>query len=213
MIHLPAQIPCNECGSPAEVELTDTRTGNDCFLCREHKPDLWPGKNPHLALKRWRMGSENHLSRALVAPKDSREHKDLFWDLCEAGLLGRDGACRYYLSVITGIDQFPLWCDEFTSNVREFVISKTCPAASQFCQDLHSIQFLGGFLRRAWEDTDRSEHSRRISKAEKAVELLLHHPEWSDERIAAQVPTTLKQLQRFSDYGALRAIRQHQRKR
>ena len=193
--------------------MTDTRTASDCFFCGEHKPDVSPGKrSPHLVLKRWRMAAGNNLSRALAEPRDSREHKDLYWDLCEAGLLGGDGACRYYISIITGTDQFTLWDDEFASNVREVVVSKTCPAASQFCQDLNSIQFLAVFLRRAWEGIEGRKQERRMTKTEKAVELLLHHPEWSDERIAEQVPTTLKQLRRFTDYTGLRAMGQRQGK-
>jgi hypothetical protein len=213
MITKPMDASCDQCGLPATVHLADTTAGADRFLCREHKPELSMGeRSPRLFIKRWRMAPGNSLSRALAKPKDSVEHKGLYWDLCEAGLLGGDGACRYYLSMITGVDQFTLWDDEFTSNVREFVVSKTCSAAAQFCQNLNSIQFLAGFLRRAFEGTEGRHKERRFTKAEKAVDLLLHHPELPDETIAERVPTTLKQLRRCTDYTGLRVISQRQGK-
>lgn len=47
---------------------------------------------------------------------------------------------------------------------------------------------------------------RKLGKQVIAIELLLNHPDWSDERIAANVPTTMKQLRRMTDFNALRRV-------
>jgi hypothetical protein len=206
MITSPAYSKCELCDASATLHLVDTATDTEHFFCREHSPAHTVGeRSPRWNLKHWRMDSDNHISEKLAAPKDSRDHRDIYWDLCEAGLLGGDGACRYYLSMLTRIDQFVLWEDEFCSNMREFVVSKTSPTASIFCQNQNSIQFLAVFMRRAYERSEGRDKERRATKAETAVELLLCHPEWSDEKIAAQVPTTVKQLRRWTNYTGLRA--------
>jgi hypothetical protein len=213
MIASPAHAACERCGAPAILHFVDSTAGTDRLFCQEHAPDHEVGmKSPELMLKRWRMTDDNSLSRELAAPKESQEHRSLRWDLCEAGLLGGDGACRYYLSIITGIDQFVLWSDEFCKNIEESVVSQTCPAAAVFCRDLNSIQFLRGFLRRAYERTEGHSEDHHVTKAEKAIELLLRHPDWSDDEIAAHVPTTMKQIGGWTDYRVLRATCQQQRK-
>jgi hypothetical protein len=211
MIASPAHATCEICDAPATLHLDDSTTNTDHLFCSEHSPALAVGeRSPQWTIRHWRMAPGNHLSLGLAAPKDSQEHQRLYLDLCESGLLGGDGACRYYLSMITRIDQFVLWENEFSSNMREFVASKTCPAASVFCQTLNSIRSLATFMRRAYENSQGRGADRRVTKAEKALELLLRHPEWSDEEIAAQVPTTLKQLRRWTDYAGLRATCQRE---
>jgi hypothetical protein len=205
MITSPVHTICELCDDAALLCFVDAKTGTDHFFCRKHEPPTSIGeRSPRWSLNRWRLASDNNISQKLAAPKDSREHRDIYLDLCESGLMGREGACRYYLSMITGIDQFVLWDDEFVSNMQEFVVSKTCPAASVFCPDFHAVQFLAAFMRRAYEQSEGRGHERRVTRAERAVELLLQHPEWSNEEIAAHVPTTLKQLQRWSDFTVLR---------
>jgi hypothetical protein len=184
----------------------DTETGREFVYCREHEPPLPVGeRSPKLVIERWRMPPDSLVSQALASPKESAKHQSLRAEMCDCGLLGGDGACRYYLSIITGRDEFAAWSDEFADDAKKFVVSRTCPAASQFCNE-NSIQFLVGFFRAECERFEGTYGVRRITKMERAIELLLQHPEWTDERIASHVPTTVKQLQRCTDFKALRAV-------
>lgn len=142
----------------------------------------------------------------MAAPEDSPEHESFRIEMCDLKLLGGEGACRYFLSKITGVDQFALWDDEFVENVREYLASETNGAASQFQIDAHAVQFVVPFLKRAFEDSRRSASSI-LTKQDRAVELLLRNPRWTDQQIAASVPTTTKQLQRFTNYTALKVHR------
>ena len=126
--------------------------------------------------------------------------------MCDLQLLGGEGACRYYLSMITNSDQFALWHDEFLENVQEFIIKQTNGAASRFSFDLNSVGLMAPFLKREF-DNGQSNGNSKTTKQDRAVELLLRHPFWSDEQIAESVPTTVKQLQRFTNYNALKASR------
>ncbi len=196
---------CEVCGAAATIHLADTQAGTEHLYCPDHKPALAVGeRSPRLVIKRFRMPPDNPCSQRLAAPKDSPEHKSLRREICDLRLLGDEGACRYYLSIITDTDQFALWDDMFVNNVREYVVSRTCKAASRLCDNLHSLQFLAGFLRRACERCEGTYHDRRGTKQERAIELLLKHPDWSDEQIASHVPTTMKQLQRWIDFTGLR---------
>ena len=148
----------------------------------------------------------NALSEKMALPKDSQEHQDFRWEMCDGRLIGREGAVRYYLSVITGRDQFVAWDDQFIRDVREFVVSQTSKSAAQFIDDIWSIGNLASFFRRACERLEGTYDERKVKKRDKAIDLLLAHPEWTDEEIAARVPTTVKQLQRSTEFTGLRAV-------
>jgi len=123
--------------------------------------------------------------------------------MCELHLLGSEGAARYYLSKLTDSDQFALWSDEFLDNVREYVLQATDGAAACFRFDGNTISFMTPILKQAYLNSS-SEDEDVLTRPERAVLLLLHHPSWSDEQIASELPTTVKQLQRNPDYKALK---------
>jgi hypothetical protein len=52
----------------------------------------------------------------MTTAEDTAEHQFLREEMCDQQLLGGDGACRYYLSILTNIDHFALWSDEFVAN-------------------------------------------------------------------------------------------------
>jgi hypothetical protein len=125
--------------------------------------------------------------------------------MCDDGLLGDMGACQYYLSILTQSDQFVAWDDDFVNNVKRYVVKMTCPEAARFCGGPHCLQSLAGFFRVVTERVEGRSDGRRVSKEDRAIEMLLNHPDWTDQQIAERLPTTAKQLQRWSNYGALRA--------
>jgi len=124
--------------------------------------------------------------------------------MCEQFLLGGEGACKYYLSRLTNSDQFSLWSDEFIANVKEFVLAETKEGAVTIPFEPWTIDCMEPLFRQAFEKT-MSSIARKQTKQDRAVVMLLNHPEWSDEQIAEAVPTTLKQLQRNVNFTALRA--------
>ncbi|MDZ4658205.1 MAG: hypothetical protein SH868_11565 [Bythopirellula sp.] len=139
----------------------------------------------------------------MATPHESAEHQSIREEMCNTQLLGSEGACRYYISVLTGIDHFALWSNEFIDNVREFIMNETAGAAGYFQFDGYTVGFMMPFF--------KSQYTKRFSiagidssKSDRAVELLLRNPFWTDEQIASAVSTTLKQLQRFSGYTVLR---------
>jgi len=200
-------VMCQVCGSDASVYLLDRQDGSEHQYCPVHEPRLPVGeRQPRLVIQRWRLPPGNALSRQLAAPKESTEHQCLRSEMCDHGMLGGEGACRYYLSILTQSDQFAVWSDEFEDNVRRYVVENTCEEAAQLCVDFNSIQCLVGFFRITLERAEGRYASRRARKDDRAIELLLNHPEWTDEQIAEQVPTTVKQLQRWSNFTILRAV-------
>lgn len=200
----PANEACEICSVPATVELYDSLTGIDHLYCPAHKPDLWPGRNPHLKMRRYRNEPGSATSKLMMAAQESPEHQSFRTEMCDLRILGREGACRYYLSKLTGSDQFALWHDEFIDNVREYVVAETNGAAACVSFAANTIDCMAAFLKHAFELSESSVNFKQ-SKQERAVVVLLHHPLWSDEQIAKEVPTTTKQLRRNSDYVALRA--------
>ena len=197
---------CEVCGAAASVHLLDKQDGSDHLFCETHDARPPAGEyQPRWVTRRSRLPPGNALSRLLASPEASPEHQSLRSEMCDYGMLGGDGACQYYLSILTQSDQFAVWSDEFVDNVRRYVAENTCDAAAQFV-DFHSIQCLAGFFRITLERAEGRYETRRARKDDRAIELLLNHPEWTDEQIAEQVPTTVKQLQRSSNFKVLRAV-------
>ena len=198
---------CQVCGAAACVQLLDMQDDSERLYCSAHKPDLSVGeRQPRFVIEQWRMPPGNELSRRLAASRESPEHERLRSELCDHEMLGGDGVCRYYLSILTQSDQFVAWSDDFVNDVKRYVVKMTCPEASRFCADFHSIQFLAGFFRVVMERIEGRSDGRRVSKEDRAIEMLMNHPDWSDHQIAEELPTTLKQLQRWANYKVLRAM-------
>jgi len=146
----------------------------------------------------------------LAADEESPEHQSFRAEMCDLQIIGGEGACRYYLSKLTDSDQFALWTDEFLDNMQEYVVQKTNGAAACFPFDLNTISFMAPLLKLACCNA-RSGDAHKQTRQERAVVLLLHHPSWSDQQIAEQVPTTVKQLQRNSNYTALKSSMKRRR--
>jgi hypothetical protein len=99
---------CHICGELATVCLLDTLSGDERNCCRDHRPDRDVSvTSRRWVIKRWRMQPGGPISQQLAAPRESPEHESVRWDMCDGGLLGGEGACRYYLSMITGLDPGP----------------------------------------------------------------------------------------------------------
>jgi len=203
-MHLfPDEPDCDACGAAATIHLRDEQSGNEYLYCKGHAPNLRPGENPHLKIQRYRSPPGSPCSRMLAADENSSEHQFFKVDMCDLHMLGNEGACRYYLSKLTEIDHFALWSDEFLDNMREYIIEATNGAAACFPFDGNTITFMTSLLKQTYFSA-RSDDKHKLTRREHAVVLLLHHPSWSDEQIAGQVPTTVKQLLRNPDYSVLK---------
>lgn len=198
---------CDVCDAIATVEYAVTTDGSTRRYCCQHEPARIIGaQSVDLKLVRSRLPPNNYISKHLNCAVDSPEHRSLRIDLCQSKLLGDEGACRYYLSRLNGVDYFVAWNDEFLRAIREFAVRQYGDAATRCCYDLGASSILVGLMRRAFELRFGDSPARKKSKEEIAVELLLVHPEWPDERIAQEVGTTTKQLHRFSIYSYARVI-------
>ncbi len=206
MYRVPANERCDICSAPAVAHIRNVSDMKEARYCQTHTPDLWPGKFSELILLCHRLPPGNSLSRMLNAPLDSQEHQMLLEEMCKLRLLGADGACRYYLSVLTGIDHFALWNGEFLDNLREFVDAQTRGATRAFRVDADTVECFAPLLKSTFMVAN-SHLGWELTKEERAVELLLQNSKWSDARIAVDVPTTIKQLQHFTVYKLLRMAR------
>ena len=195
---------CHLCESDAVIELQDKFNDKKYLYCRAHKPDLWPGKQPHLKILRYRPEPDSSMTRLLAMAESSPEHESFREEMCDLLILGGEGACRYYLSKLTGSDQFSLWDNEFLENVREYLTTSTDGAASIFSIDASNVGNLVAYFKYALA-TSRCPAEVTPTPQERAVMLLLHHPTWSEEQIAQNVPTTVKQLKRNRDFVSLRS--------
>jgi hypothetical protein len=194
---------CHLCDRPAIIELRDQLQARDVLYCKVHEPGLWPGKSPHLSIVRFRSEPDSNTFRLMEMPEDSPEHTSFREEMCDLLVLGAEGACRYYLSKLTNSNQFALWNNEFQDNAHEFLLTATNGAIRSF--DVHSnVGCFRAVFKFAFEES-RQSREQAITKQERAVVLLANHPTWSDDAIAKQVPTTVKQLKRITDYNALRA--------
>ena len=203
MRFVPDSPNCDECDGPATIHLCDTSAGTEHIYCPTHRPDVSPGKRPEFTIVRYRLLNRPD-SRMLAAPEDSQEHQSLRSDLCDLQILYGQDACLYYLSNLTSSDQFALWSDEFVANLREFVLTETRGAAAYFRFDVGTVDYMAPLLKRAYKKV-RPGNRVKLTKQDLAIDLVLRNPRWSDKQIAENAPTTTSQLQRFSDYKALRA--------
>ena len=206
---IPDNLQCDLCDAPATVKLRDSLADTVHLYCSNHAPDRYPGKNQHLKILRWRSEPGDYISRLMTADVNSPEHQSFREEMCDLKLLGNFGACQYYLSRITYSNQFALWNDEFLDNAREFVLEKTDGAATLFPFDIGTVEFMVSFFKHAFAASLLCDNPK-LTKQERAIVMLVHHPTWTDERIAKEVPTTTKQLQRNTDYAALRRAVAHQ---
>jgi hypothetical protein len=191
---------CHVCGDYATLEILDEMTGTKQYWCENDSPKLPVGQcDPRIKLLRHRLGANNPFSHALLFPFEHPSHKNIYSDLCEYHLLGNYGKCRYYLSMITGIDHFALWTNEYVVNTKEYVLTQTSGTASCFVFDSYTVDFMTPLLKKKFVYMFEK-LGIKMSKCEDAIVLRLKHPDWSDEQIANAVPTTVKQLNRCSDY-------------
>lgn len=196
---------CLICDKPAVVELFNSENGRDELYCHDHDPKDSANRLPSgYSIRRFRLEPGNLLSQAFAAPSDSPEHLSLRTDMCEAQLLGSEGACRYYLSALTGVDQFVAWNDAFFAALQSYLEQDFGENVSRFCTRLDATHFLEHILRDCWERSHNLANSKRPTKELQAIKLLLRHPSWSEEQIAQAAGTTTAQLRRWPDFQLAR---------
>jgi len=150
----------------------------------------------------------NEMSRGLALPIDHPLHAELRGELCDDGLLGGDGATRYFVSVLAERDVLgvrdpayptiakPLAARAIGNAVDRWLFNEACLGS---CSPLFERQFRDRF------GDERLQ--RRWSKEDEAIVCRLASPDASDAQIAERVPTTIKQLNRFGGYKYLLRFR------
>lgn len=128
----------------------------------------------------------------LDKPVDSPEHRRFRASLWVGG---SEHACRYYLSVLVNRDFFDATDSEFLTAMKDYVVAHACPAASQFCITQGHLQFVLPFLKHLLGDK-----TERLSNEDRALVLLVQHPDWSDDQIREAVGTTEKAMTRWSTF-------------
>jgi hypothetical protein len=116
---------------------------------------------------------------------------------------GDDRVCQFQLSVLTSCDHLSKSLEDYKAALVAFCRARL---PKQSC-DTIALASGADFARIYLEDLRRQAGSTifgPLTKPHRAVILLLENPDWTDEQIAERVPTTLKQLARFSDYNYLR---------
>ncbi|PQO43632.1 hypothetical protein [Blastopirellula marina] len=200
----PENLFCEVCQAAARVEVLVASTDAKHAYCDDHYDAPATFVSGDCRVVRSRLLANCAVNRAMAAPESSEEHQRLRRDLCETRHLGELGACRYYLSISTGSNQFTLWSDEFERNAREFVLAETSGAA-EFVKQIESwALYLAVPLFKAAYLKVRTGEMPRLSRPEEAVIALLRHPDCSDEQIAERIGTTVKQLRRNGNYSGLR---------
>ena len=146
------------------------------------------------------MSFRNQLfSEMLALPKDSPRHRILREELW---LLGDWHACRYYVSILTRADLFAMEEEEFLEAIRGYVLSRVGKKAAVFCT--FDCCGLEPFLRQQLAEFEGRPPVRPLTRQDRAVILLVKHPDWGDSRIARELPTTEKQLQRWTNFQCAR---------
>jgi hypothetical protein len=142
-------------------------------------------------------------SHYLKQPIDSPEHRQFRADLW---LGGSEFTCRYYLSLLVRRDLSDMPGSDFLSLLREYITDHTCAAAAQFCVTEGHLQFVLPFLKlQCGDDTER------LSKEERALVLLVQHPDWADDRIREAVGTTENAMKRWTTFNYARIAQTHYR--
>lgn len=142
--------------------------------------------------------------------EDSPKHETFRAEMCDMKLLGGIGACRYYLSRLLGEDQFQIWHTEFLENLSKFLDETAAGTSKYLPVNLMTVEHLAPYLKCEYL-ARMPDVPQQLTLRERAVVLRIRHPLWSDERIARQVPTTVKQLARNTDYRALSEVMKSER--
>jgi hypothetical protein len=144
-------------------------------------------------------------AKYIALPEDDQERVDF-----ELGhWIGGDNiVCQWQLSVLTGRDVWSMsragdWRAHKTPLLdfcRARLPEASCDAIARLSGDRFARIYLQDLRRRAGCTIFGP-----LKKPDRAVILLLKNPDWTDEQIAKRLPTTLKQLRRFSTYNHLRS--------
>jgi hypothetical protein len=139
----------------------------------------------------------DRIADAFDKPYDSPEHRMLREN---AWLVGPEFQCRYLLGMLLGRNEFRITQDEFLNDLTEYITSRTSPQAAMFCCTEHHCQFVVAFLERQFRDKIGSIKITKETKENRAMEVLLKHPDWPDEQIVAEVGATMKSVARWTTY-------------
>jgi hypothetical protein len=143
-------------------------------------------------------------AKYIALPEDNQERVDF-----ELGhwVGGNNIVCQWQLSVLTGRDFWSMsragdW-KAYKAPLLDFCRARLPKASCDAIARLSGDQFARIYL----EDLRRRTGCTifgPLKKPDRAVILLLENPDLTDEQVAKRVPTTLKQLARFSTYTYLR---------
>lgn len=205
VIEMPHQdeILCEQCDQPASKRLFNELEQKEHLFCNTHVQQIeWAGANSDWSLKDWRFTNpENAFSLHLKALQDPARYSE---EIRYLQMAGGDAECDAYLSLLTNTDQFVLWGATQVETARRLVATNASESGSRICTSEYHVSLLRDYFRLLYHRQFQSPQNYPPLKQELALECLLKHPDWTNPQIAAAVPTTLKQLQRFSDFNAVR---------
>ena len=141
---------------------------------------------------------KKQIARNLALPEDDPDRIEFE---TSRWIGGDDVVCMWQLSVQLGRDCYNVSWDEYKATLVEFCRQRLSEAS---CAAIAREQ---RFARIYLEDLRRQAGSTifgPLRKSDQAVILLLENPDLNDEQIAELIPTTLKQLARFSTYNYLK---------
>lgn len=143
-------------------------------------------------------------TKYLKLPVDGPEHVALREQLW---IGGADQVSGYYLSMLTGRNQLSLTLARRWEEIRRFILKNSSPRAISILHEpLNVATFSLPLLKQKFDA--KFGQTRRVGKEERALVLLLTHPDWSDERIRAELGTTLKQMNRWSLFKYARIVQE-----
>jgi len=112
--------------------------------------------------------------------------------------------CRYYLSILAQRDYYLAHHGAFDVNLIEYLSTNASPLVLFWRDSIYRYDFVLPFLRERFHSTTRIPRKSKPSKFDRALILLMSHPEWDDERIINELSTTAKQLAKWTMFQLAR---------
>lgn len=116
---------------------------------------------------------------------------------------GDDVVCRWQLSVLTQEDVWSVSFEQYQERLSKYLGQRLSPISVKACMRSGEA-FARIYLEHLRRQRGNAPALESPNKEQQAVLLLLENPDLNDLDVAQRVPTTLKQLERFTTYGYLR---------
>ncbi|MCR9117766.1 MAG: hypothetical protein NXI22_12555 [bacterium] len=133
-------------------------------------------------------------SQIIALPLDHPRHVSFRNEL---GIVHAEHGCRYYLSLLTGRDYFHAHRDAFEADFVEYLVANASPEVTCWSDLVYLYDFALPFLCDKFHVATKIPRNSQATNEERALILLLTHPEWDDAIIIDKLKTTPKQFARW----------------